>query len=118
MGHNVKPPPSSLPPLPSTSSSDPPKPSSKEPRLVLLPEEALYLLERGSLMIWRGEMDDDATEVAKAIDSDKTSERLPEEIFGKRAVPMSVQEGWALWGDQVRDGKYTVSPRSSRVAIS
>lgn len=60
-------------------------------------------------MIWRGEMAADATERAKAIDTDKTSDRLPEEIFGERAVPMSVQEGWALWGDQVRDGRYTVS---------
>lgn len=62
-------------------------------------------------------MDSDVGEQAKRVDTDKSSKRLPEEIFGERAVPMSVQEGWALWGQEVTAGRYTVRRSFDRQRI-
>jgi len=106
---------------PPTSSSDPssttppPSPSTilpkPEPVTVLLPEEALYLLERGSLYIWRGDLDADAAAEAKLRDMGKAEAGcdVVEEVFARKAVRMTVQEGWAAWGEELKGGRYTVS---------
>lgn len=70
------------------------------------------MLERGSLYIWRGEMEPDATAEAKARDLDKGPTEVVEEVFARKAVRMTVQEGWAAWGEELKGGKYTVSPQS------
>ncbi|CDZ97668.1 Predicted tRNA-splicing endonuclease subunit [Phaffia rhodozyma] len=79
-------------------------------RTVLLPEEALYLLERGSLFIWRGDIPSDAEERAKERDLAKGNGiGLVEEVFTELgARRMTVQEGWALWGQDVTEGRYNV----------
>ena len=121
MGHTLRPspPPTSANPTSSTSTASssaptPPVPTAQqEPVTVLLPEEALYLLERGSLTIWRGDMGLDAIGEAKARDLEKEKKEgkdgLVEEVFARGSVRMTVQEGWAAWGEELKGGRYTVS---------
>lgn len=85
-------------------------PQASDTRTVLLPEEALYLTERGSMMIWRGEISSDAVEKAKAIDVARAkSTELVEACFSEKAVVMTVQEAWSHWGPDVDHGRYAVS---------
>ena len=102
-------------PDPSSSSSPPSTIPKPEPVTVLLPEEALYLLERGSLYIWRGDLDVDAAAEAKLRDTRKAEagSEVVEEVFARNAVRMTVQEGWAAWGEELKGGRYNVSPKPS-----
>lgn len=112
MGQTLRPPPtpSSSPPSNPPSSTTPSVPKS-DPVTVLLPEEALYLLERGSLYIWRGDLDTNAAAEAKLRDLGKAApgSDVVEEVFARNAVRMTVQEGWAAWGEELKGGRYTVS---------
>jgi len=58
----------------------------------LLPEEALYLLERGSLQIWTGKAAKTLQEVADGL-----GEWCEEEYGVKGAVELSVMEGFATF---------------------
>ena len=76
MGHSVQ---------RSTSSSSPPTASGKslKKRLELLPEEALYLVEKGAVFCWKASSDDGPGE--EVIDWDSSSQ----------GAPMSVQQAYA-----------------------
>lgn len=131
LGHTIRAPALSLPPPPVATALpfEKPKPGSssekpisgpaRESRIVLLPEEALYLLERGSLTIWHGgSMSADAGERAKERDLAKAGgENAPlvEEVFAHNAVRMTVQEGWSLWGKDVDRGRYSVYAHLKRL---
>ena len=76
----------------------------------LLPEEALYLLERGTLQIWIGREAENEEEIASGIG------RWCETEYGVGgAVEMSVMEGYGLFLN--KDGlsweRYQASRRSS-----
>jgi hypothetical protein len=58
----------------------------------LLPEESLYLLERGSLQIWIGREAETAEEVEAGL-----GEWADEEWGVKGAIEMSVQEGFGIF---------------------
>ena len=76
MGHSVQRLASS--PSPSTASGKSPK-----KRLELLPEETLYLVEKGALFCWKASRDDGPDE--SAVDWDSSSQ----------GAPMSVQQAYA-----------------------
>ncbi|KAL7424141.1 tRNA-splicing endonuclease subunit sen54 [Cryptotrichosporon argae] len=87
------PPPSSLATdVPSAGPSSAPAPAStaaKKGRIHLLPEEALYLLERGSLQIWVG---------PESHTGDDGVGEWDDAVFGVRgAVEVSVQEGFGYF---------------------
>ncbi|ODN76174.1 hypothetical protein L202_06093 [Cryptococcus amylolentus CBS 6039] len=72
----------------------PPSPPFNKPRTVLelLPEEALYLLERGTLQIWLGNEPETEEEVEEGV-----GEWCEEEYGIKGAVEMSVMEGFGAF---------------------
>jgi tRNA-splicing endonuclease subunit Sen54 len=92
MGHSVQRPSSS-----SSSSAAPGK--SLKKRLELLPEEALYLVERGALFCWKATCEDCPSE--DVIDWDSTSQ----------GTPMSVQQAYAemIGTEDLTLGRYQVS---------
>ena len=65
---------------------------SRQTTVELLPEEALYLLERGSLQIWIGSEPETETDYALGVGTWK------DEDYGvKGAVEMSVMEGYGCF---------------------
>jgi len=65
---------------------------SRQTTVELLPEEALYLLERGSLQIWLGPEPETETDYALGVGTWKD-----EEYGVKGAVEMSVMEGYGCF---------------------
>ena len=65
---------------------------SRQTTVELLPEEALYLLERGSLQIWIGSEPETETDYALGVGTWKD-----EEYGVKGAVEMSVMEGYGCF---------------------
>jgi tRNA-splicing endonuclease subunit Sen54 len=66
--------------------------AQRETTCELLPEEALYLLERGSLQIWIGPEPETETDYALGVGTWKD-----EEYGVKGAVEMSVMEGYGCF---------------------
>ncbi len=92
MGHSVQ-----RPLSPSSASTASGK--SLKKRLELLPEEALYLVERGALFCWKATSDDSPGE--DVVDWDSTSQ----------GAPMSVQQAHAemIGMEDLTLGRYQVS---------
>lgn len=107
MGHTIRPPPASRAPAPASSSSAPDSapPPANTSTMELLPEEALYLLERGTMQIWchPSAYPHDSSSSSQPVlsDGDGTAGPTPEwddDLQGfKDTVEMSVMEGFSTF---------------------